>query len=146
MGPVYRIYHPGKRRFNPLKNTVKFLSFCQDRQIHKEILRRAPANVIKGICNAAINCQRGEVKLSPEQKRILHHHRNIIQNLVNKGVQLEGKRRFLVQHGGTIIATIMPVILSTFLVRLAVNYFRNETFNQFQEVHSHCAGRVCPFV
>ncbi len=84
MPPVYRIYHAGKRRFSPLKNTVKFLSFCQDRQIHKDILSRAPPNVSKGICNAAINSQRGEVKLTPEQKRILHQHRNIIQNLVNK--------------------------------------------------------------
>ena len=64
MAPIYRIYHPGKRRFNPLKHTVKLLSFCQDRQIHKDILSRAPPNVIKGICNASINCQRGEVKLS----------------------------------------------------------------------------------
>ena len=61
MAPFYRIYHPGKRRFSPLKNTVKFLSFCQDQQIHKDILSRSPPNVIKGICNAAINCQRGEV-------------------------------------------------------------------------------------
>ncbi len=102
MASIYRIYHIGKRRFSPLKNTVKFLSFCQDRQIHKDILSRAPPNVIKGICNAAINCQRGEVKLSKKQKRILHQHRNIIQNLVNKGVPLERKRRVLVQHGGTI--------------------------------------------
>jgi len=124
MPPVYRIYHPGKRRFNPLKNTVKFLSFCQDRQIHKDILSRAPQNVIKGICNAAINCQRGEVKLSPEQKRILHHHRNIIQNLVNKGVPLERKRRVLVQHGGTIAAAIIPVILSTVLGALGSKLFQ----------------------
>ncbi len=123
MAPIYRIYHPGKRRFNPLKNTVKFLSFCQDRAIHKDILSRAPANVIKGICNAAINCQRGEVKLSKEQKRILHQHKNIIENLVKKGVPLERKRRVLVQHGGTIAAAIIPIILSTVLGALGSKLF-----------------------
>ena len=124
MAPIYRIYHPGKRMISPLKNTVKFLSFCQDRQIHKDVLSRAPSNVIKGICNAAINCQCVEVKLSKEQKLILHQHRNIIQNLVNKGVPLERKRRVLVQHGGTIAAAIIPVILSTVLGALGSKLFQ----------------------
>ena len=123
MAPIYRIYHPGKRRFSPLKNTVKFLSFCLDRQIHKDILSRAPPNVIKGICNAAINSQRGEVTLTKKQKRILPQHRNIIQNLLNKGVPLDTKRRVLVQHGGTIAAAIIPIILSSVLGALGSKLF-----------------------
>ena len=124
MAPIYRIYHPGKRRFSPLKNTVKFLSFCQDRQIHKDVLSSAPPNVFNGICNAAINRQRGEVKLSKEQKRILHQHRNIIQNLVNKGVPFERKRKVQVQQGGTIAAHIITVILSTVLGALGIKLFQ----------------------
>ena len=124
MAPIYRISNPGKPWFTPLKNRGKFLSFCQDRQIHKDILSRAPPNVIKGICNAAINCQRGEVKLSAKQKRILDKHRNLIQNLVNKGVPLERKRRVLVQHGGTIAAAIIPIILSPVLGALGSKLFQ----------------------
>ena len=128
MGPVksriYRIYHPGTRKFSPLKNTVKFLSFCQDSLIHKDILSRAPVNVIKSICNAALNCQAGPVPLSKGQKQILRKHRKIINTLVQKEVPLERKRQVLVQHGGGIAALILPVILSTVLSALGSKLFK----------------------
>jgi hypothetical protein len=121
---IYRIYHPGTRRFSSLKITVKFLSFCQDNQIHKDILSRAPPNVIKGICNAALNCQSGTVPLSKAQKQVLRRHRKIINTLVQKEVPLERKRQVLVQHGGGIAAAIIPIILSTVLGALGSNIFK----------------------
>ena len=36
--PIYKIYNPSSRKFSPLKNTIKFLSFCEDKRIHKDIL------------------------------------------------------------------------------------------------------------
>ncbi len=128
MGPVKsridRINHPGTRKFSPLKNTVKFLSFCQDSMIHKDILSRAPVNVLKCICNAALNCQAGPVPLSKGQKQILRKHRKLINPLVQKEVPLERKRQVLVKHGGGIAALILPVILSTVLSALGSKLFK----------------------
>ena len=124
MAPIYRIYHPGKRKFNPVKNTIKFLSFCQDPHIHKEILSRAPANVIKGICNSTLNCGCGDIKLSGRQKRVLRPHRKFISGLINKEIPLEHKRKILVQHGGGIAAIILPIILSSVLGTLGSALFK----------------------
>ena len=124
MAPIFRIYHPGKRKFNPTKQTVKFLSFCRDSQIHKDILSRAPPKAIKGICNAALNCRSGDFKLSTNQKRVLRKHRHLIETLVNKKIPLERKRRVLIQRGGGLAAAIIPVILSTVLGALGTNLFK----------------------
>ena len=121
---IYRIYHPGARKFSPLKNTVKFLSFCQDNHIHIDILSRAPPNVIKGICKAALNCQSGPVPLTKGQKQVLRRHRKVIDTLVRREVPLERKRKVLVQHGGGIAEVIIPIILSTVLGALGSKLFK----------------------
>ncbi len=122
--PIYKIYNPSSRKFSPLKNTIKFLSFCQDKRIHKDILSRAPPNVIKRICDAALNAQQGQVTLSKKQKLVLAHHRKTIEKLLEKAIPVERKRRILVQRGGGIAALILPIILSTVLEALGSKLFK----------------------
>ncbi len=89
---IYKIYNAGSRKFSPLKNTIKFLSFCQDKRIHKDILSRAPPIVIKRICDAALNAREGQVKLSKKQKDILTRHRKTIEQLLQKAIPVERKK------------------------------------------------------
>ena len=121
---IYKIYNPGSRKFSPLKNTIKFLSFCQDKRIHKDILSRAPPNVIKRICDAALNAREGQVILSKKQKQVLARHRKTIEKLLEKSLPLERKRKILVQQGGGIAAVIIPVILSAVLEALGSKLFK----------------------
>ena len=121
---IYKIYNPGSRKFSPLKNTIKFLSFCQDKRIHKDILSRAPPNVIKRICDAALNAREGQVILSKKQKQVLARHRKTIEKLLEKSLPLERKRKVLVQQGGGIAAVIIPVILSAVLEALGSKPFK----------------------
>ena len=121
---IYKIYNPGSRKFSPLKNTIKFLGFCQDKRIHKDILSRAPPNVIKRICDAALNARQGQVTLSKKQKQVLAHHRKTIEQLLAKAIPVERKRKILVQRGGGIAALILPVILSTVLGALGSKLFK----------------------
>ncbi len=121
---IYKIYNPGSRKFSPLKNTIKFLSFCQDKRIHKDILSRAPTNVIKRICDAALNAREGQVILSKKQKQVLARHRKTIEKLLQKSIPVEQKRRVLVQQGGGIAAVIIPVILSAVLEALGSKLFK----------------------
>ena len=120
---VFKIYHPGSRKFSPLKNTIKLLSFCEDPKIQKEILSRAPDNVIKRICDATLNVQRGPVHLTKRQKQVLARNRQLISKLVNKDIPLHTKRRQLVQTGGQ-WAQIVPIILSTVLQALGSTLFQ----------------------
>ena len=121
---IYKIYNAGSRKFSPLKDTIKFLSFCQDKRIHKDILSRAPPNVIKRICDAALNAREGQVILSKKQKQILARHRKTIEKLLQKSIPVERKRRVLVQQGGGIAAVIIPVILSAVLEALGSKLFK----------------------
>jgi len=121
---IYKIYNPRSRKFSALKDTIKFLSFCQDKRIHKDILSRAPPNVIKRICDAALNVREGQVILSKKQKQVLARHRKTIEKLLTKSVPLERKRRVLVQQGGGIAAVIIPVILSAVLEALGSKLFK----------------------
>jgi len=121
---IYKIYNAGSRKFSPLKDTIKFLSFCQDKRIHKDILSRAPPNVIKRICDAALNAREGQVILSKKQKQLLARHRKTIEKLLEKSLPVERKRKVLVQQGGGIAAVIIPVILSAVLEALGSKLFK----------------------
>ena len=121
---IYKIYNAGSRKFSPLKNTIKFLSFCQDKRIHKDILSRAPPIVIKRICDAALNARQGQVKLSKKQKDTLTRHRKTIEQLLQKAIPVERKRKILVQRGGGIAALIIPIILSSVLGALGSDLFK----------------------
>ena len=121
---MYKIYNPGSTKFSPLKHTIKFLSFCQDKRIHKDILSRAPPNVIKRICDAALNVRQGQVILSKKQKDVLAHHRKTIEQLLQKAIPVERKRKILVQRGGGVAALIIPIILSSVLGALGRKLFK----------------------
>ena len=124
--PQYKVYNPKTRKFSPVKQTIKFLSFCQDPQLQKGIIGRAPPNVLKAICNAAYNAQRGEVKLTTLQKRILKKHSGVIHKLVDRNVSLDRKRRVLTQSGGCIIAAVIPILLSSVLSSLGSLLFKRK--------------------
>ena len=121
---IYKIYNPRASKFSALKDTIKFLSFCQDKRIHKDILSRAPPNVITRIYDAALNVREGQVILSKKQKQLLARHRKTIEKLLTKSVPVERKRRVLVQQGGGIAAVIIPVILSAVLEALGSKLFK----------------------
>jgi len=53
------------------KRTVKYLSVVRDPKVYNSIVKTAPDAVIKSICDAALNVQRGDrVSLKPSQKAL----------------------------------------------------------------------------
>jgi hypothetical protein len=42
------------------KRTVKYLSVCRDPGAYSVVIKTSPDSVIKSICNAALNVQRGD--------------------------------------------------------------------------------------
>ena len=102
------------------KRIVKFLAVCKDPHIHRLVIRRSPDGVIKAICNAALNVQRGDIELSEKQKAQLRRHRSVFKALVSRKVSIKRKRAVL-QKGGflpfllPLIGAIAPAILGAIL-------------------------------
>ncbi len=106
-----------------LKRTIKYLAVCQKhpKQIHS-ILKQSPDNVVKSICNAAVNAYRGNIALSPKAKKQFHNKRKIFELLTNKNIPLRVKRRNLLnQKGGAL--PLIPILLSTILSAVGSAFF-----------------------
>lgn len=86
---------------NTSKRTVKYLGVCRDTKAYNAVVKTAPDSVIKTICNAALNVQRGGlITLSNAQKKLFARHRGDIAKLVSKKVSVGSKRKVLTQRGG----------------------------------------------
>ena len=108
------------------KRYVKFLSVCKDPKCVKTLLHSAPDHVIKTICNAALNAQRGDVRISKSHKRLFQQHRKLFASLVNKKVPIKVKKRQLIrQKGGAF--PLIPILLSTVLSSVGSLLFSNKS-------------------
>jgi len=106
---------------NSTKRAIKFLAVCKDRSVTQKILQRAPDCVLKTICNAALNAELGDVKLSKSQKQLFAKHRGSIAKLTNKKLPLATKRR-IIQKGG-FFQVLVPALLSAVLGALGSAIF-----------------------
>ncbi|KAF0147817.1 MAG: hypothetical protein FD188_3521 [Ignavibacteria bacterium] len=105
-----------------LKKTVKFLSVCQNPRVFSHIIAKAPDNLVKSICNAAINAAQGEVVLKKKAKRVLSSNRQFIQKLIKKGDSIKRKKKILCQSGGSISATVLPPLLRSVLASIGTGF------------------------
>ena len=103
-----------------LKKSIKFLSVCQNPRIVSHIISTSPDNLVKAICNAAINAAQGEVVFKKKAKRVLSANRDFIQNLIKKGDSVKKKRKILCQSSGSIAATVLPPLLSCVLTIIGI--------------------------
>ena len=102
-------------RKKTLQRYIELLEVCNIPSVTTAIVKSAPESVIKTICNAALNCYRGEVILNPRQKKILRKFRGKIEKLCSKNIGLKTKRRILVQKGGAIwIPLLVGALLHNF--------------------------------
>ncbi len=103
-----------------VKRYVKFLAVCKDPTTSKAALRSAPDQVVKHICNAAINAYQCDIKLNKKQKSSLKKYKQVISELSSKNLSLKHKHKILNQKGGF---SFVPIILSTVLSALGSSLF-----------------------
>ena len=101
---------------NATKRYVKLLSVCKDQKLYKALLQSAPDSVIKTICNASLNAYKGEVHLTPSQKKLFGKHKKLFEKLSTRQVSIKAKRKLLNQKGNGL--PLIPIILSTVLSSL----------------------------
>jgi hypothetical protein len=103
-----------------VENTVKYIGVCCEPSAYRSVVRAAPDSVVKTICNAALNVERGAIKLSPSQKALFRQHRQQIAKLTSRRVGLPSKRRVLEQRGG---AFWIPALIGAALGGLGSTLF-----------------------
>lgn len=99
----------GNKKF--YKKYLKALQFSKGYPKQtKDLIRAAPVPVLKLLGNSAILASRGNIKLSPSQKKQFRAHKKLFDILTSRSVGFEKKRNFLVQRGGF---AFIPLLLST---------------------------------
>jgi hypothetical protein len=103
-----------KNRQNAIvKRTVKYLTVCNSPRAVRECVRASPDSVVKCICNAAYNVERGDVVLSPKQRALFSKHRKLIANLTSRTGSIQAKRKVLQsQKGGFLIPALIGAAVS----------------------------------
>jgi hypothetical protein len=109
-----KVTQRGKGRSNGsqvTKRTIKYLAVVRNKSALSEVLRNAPDDVIKKVCNIALNGLKGDVNFTPAQKKLFRRHGGTIEKLASRGASLASKRKLLVQSGGfawipALIATV----------------------------------------
>ena len=112
------------KKKNNLKRTIKYLSICKNPQIITKVIKDSPDNVVKSICNAALNVAQGDVVIKNKQKRLLAANRKLISQLIRKGEPVKRKKKVLTQKGGGITALLVPTLLSAVLSTLGSKLFQ----------------------
>jgi hypothetical protein len=98
---------------NTVKRTVEYLGVCNNPAAYRSVVRSAPDPVIKTICNAALNVERGAINLTPFQKTLFRQHRAEIAKLTSPRVRLDTKRRVIEQRGsGFFIPALIGAAIS----------------------------------
>ena len=96
-----------------VKRAYKLLAECKDPPVRRAILNGAPDKLVKNICKAVLNVERGEIALNKRQKQALKKHVRAITKLTCRSYSLGQKRKFLKEKGGAF--RIIPILLLTAL-------------------------------
>lgn len=95
-----------------IKSYIQLLVDSPDPKLTQALLKIAPDEVVKTICNAAYNLTNGSVPLSKGRKAFFRKYKAPITYLIQPTKSVKQKKRLLVQRGG---GFFVPLLLSTVL-------------------------------
>lgn len=85
------------------------------------MLKGASDDVIKAICNAALNVEQGDIHLSPAQRQLFGHHRKQIATLTDSTGNIQKKRTLIQSQKGGF--PFIPILIGTALGALGGKLF-----------------------
>ena len=95
-----------KRNFDLLKWLCRCKSSAQ-----KSVLHHADRDVVDTICEVCLNVLKGNVPMSPEQKRRLSKHKHTLRRLASSSRSSDKAKRVLVQKG-VFLSALLPALIS----------------------------------
>ena len=95
-----------------LKDALRYLALCGNNpKEFQHTIDVIPDEAIKVICDAVLNATKGEVRLTPTQRRLCNKYKRSIDILVSPKKSLATKRRLLrsarKQVGGSVFVPLM---------------------------------------
>jgi len=103
------------------RRTLEYLRVCRNQQALNSVIKSSPDGVVKTICDAALNVQRGDgFTLSNAQKKLFRDHSSQIHKLVSHRASLKTKRKVLGQRGG---AFWIPALIGAAATALGSSLF-----------------------
>jgi len=104
-----------------VKRTVKYLGVCSSPAAYQSVLKGSSDEVIKAICNAALNVEQGDIRLSPAQRQLFSLHRNKIAKLTSHSGKISDKRKIIQNQKGGF--PFIPILIGTALGALGGKLF-----------------------
>lgn len=92
-------------------NALYYLSKDQ----RSAILRKADPQLVRYICECALNILRGNVPLSSKHKNKLKRHASILRKLASTQGSLSGKKKIILQKGGAFLPVLLAPILGSLI-------------------------------
>ena len=102
-----------KHHHPEVKRTVKYLAVAPSYKAYSAALRGAPDEVVRTIANAAYNVERGDLQLSPAEKKLFAQHRKAIATITSPKVSLARKRKEITSQKGGF--PFIPLIIGSAL-------------------------------
>lgn len=79
--------------------------------LRKHLLKKLPSRSVKAICECSHNVLKGNIPLSPYQKKSLKKYKTTLRKIATKKGALFKKKKLIVQHGG-FLNILIPAALS----------------------------------
>lgn len=68
--------------------------------LRKHLLKKLPLRSVKGICECSLNVLKGNIPITPQQKRQLGKYKSTLRKIANKKGTLSNKKKVIIQQGG----------------------------------------------
>lgn len=79
--------------------------------LRKQVLKKLPNRSVKAICECTHNVLKGNIPLSPYQKKSLKKYKNSLRKIGTKKGTLFSKKKLIIQQGG-FLNILIPAALS----------------------------------
>ena len=91
----------------------ELLALCRSSPKHRvKMLKTAHLGLIKCICECALNVLKERIPINKSQKRRLSRYKKILRKLVKKRGNLKHKKRIILQTGGSLLLSLIPIAIS----------------------------------
>ena len=97
------------RRLNTYKHHLRFLASCDKKQC-THLLKSADTELIKCICECALNILKGNIPLQSDQRKRLQKHKHKLRQLTGAASITEKKK--IIQKGAGFLPFLLAPIIS----------------------------------
>lgn len=102
---------PTKKRSAMTKKQIDIIRHLAtaSQSVQKSSISRASRNLIKALCEGAINIIKGNIRLTQTQFRKLQPYQQEVRHLANSKLSIARKKKILTQNGGFLGLLLKPL-------------------------------------